>query len=64
MRTPDPALIEHTDRMLVGTDVSTETAADVASGHLPCPGSVAAALRDGWASADRAGSVETLGQQS
>lgn len=51
----DPALGEHAARLLVGTDLDPATAADVAAGALSAPGPVAAALRDGWASADLGG---------
>lgn len=50
----DPALGEHAARLLVGTDLDPATAADVAAG-ASAPGPVAAALRDGWASADLGG---------
>lgn len=63
MRTPEAALTEHAARMLIGTDVTFETAADVASGRLPAIGPVAAALRDGWASAEHVKHAETLGQE-
>src|SRR5680860_1551415 len=52
--TLDPALGEHVARLLVGTDLDPDTAADVAAGALVAPGPVAAALRDGWASTERA----------
>ena len=48
MSTIDPTLAAHAARLLVGTDVPISSALAVAAGRLPATGTVAAALRDGW----------------
>jgi len=48
----DPALREHAERLLVGTDLTVEELLSVTTGALPSSGPVAAAVRDGWTAAE------------
>lgn len=52
MNTLDPALREHAERLLVGTDLSVDDLLVVAAGALPASVPAAAAVRDGWNAAD------------
>ena len=54
MTSLDPTLAEHAARLLTGTDLSPADALATASGARRAPGTVAAAMRDGWASGDLA----------
>lgn len=48
MTTLDPALREHAERLLVGTDLSVDDLLIVATGVLPASSPAASAVRDGW----------------
>jgi len=52
MTTLDPALREHAERLLVGTDLRVDDLLVVATGALPASAPAAAAVRDGWNAAD------------
>jgi hypothetical protein len=47
----DPDLTAHTNRLLIGTDLTPTTAQALAEGTATGTGAVAVALRDGWAAA-------------
>jgi len=64
MSTIDPTLAEHTIRLLVGTDLPATSALDVAAGRTPAPGTVAAALRDGWDAARPVATTLTVPAES
>ena len=48
MTTLDPALREHAERLLVGTDLTGDDLLVVATGALPASTPAASAVRDGW----------------
>jgi len=48
MTTIDPALREHAERLLVGTEMSVDDLLVVVTGVLPVSVPAAAAVRDGW----------------
>lgn len=48
MTTLDPALREHAERLLVGTELTVDDLLVVATGSLPASAPAAAAARDGW----------------
>ena len=48
MTTIDPALREHAERLLVGTEMSVDDLLVVVTGVLPASVPAAAAVRDGW----------------
>lgn len=49
------ALAEHARRLLLGSGLSVEDAAQVAAGQSAGGSVVASALRDGWTAAERTG---------
>lgn len=51
MTSLDPALREHAERLLVGTDLTVDDLLDVATGITPSSAPAAAAVRDGWSTA-------------
>ena len=48
MTTLDPALREHAERLLVGTDLTGDALLVVTTGALPASTPAASAVRDGW----------------
>ena len=48
MTTLDPALREHAERLLVGTELNVDDLLVVATGVLPASVPAAAAVRHGW----------------
>lgn len=49
------ALVDHARRLLLGSGLSVEDAAQVAAGQSVGRSVVASALRDGWTAAERTG---------
>lgn len=48
MTTLDPALREHAERLIVGTELTVDNLLTVATGVLPASAPAATAVRDGW----------------